>query len=356
MSTSSNTLTIPGTDDYPGSHRSAFQNGSQHVSETPRLGNYQQQRYFEAGHLSSHTNVHSQIDTRNLGSFNGYTAAENSLPINRVSASENFPRYETLSTATNPQFMVSTSSCMPMDQMPMNQHMPSVSGNFMAHHMPYTKRTLMQHPEVSTCTSWNQPVSPVVPQPEEYAYQNQNANPMLYNPGTMVPHRMQPASSASTTNDETKKPSASYIQLIADALLASVQGVLVLRDICESIMNKYPYYRNCNPKWKVCIRYTLSVNNCFNMVRASNMGRGHLWSSLEYFRKGKYNRREVNKLVQQWHNNNRSDNTTDREPTSSQMAMGEQSADTNRDDSTSSTTMTAAAASPQQQNASATQH
>ena len=91
MSTSSNTLAIPGTDDYPGSYGSAFQNGSQHVSETPRLGNYQQQRYFEAGHLSGHTNDHSQFDTKKLGSFNGYTAAENSLPINRVSASENFP-------------------------------------------------------------------------------------------------------------------------------------------------------------------------------------------------------------------------------------------------------------------------
>ena len=149
-----------------------------------------------------------------------------------------------------------------------------------------------------------------------------------------------------------------YIQLIADALLASVQGMLVLRDICESIMNKYPYYRNCNPKWKGCIRHTLSVNHCFIMVGASNMGRGSLWSihhsSLEHFRKGKYNRRDVNKLVQQWHNHNRSDNTTDSEPTSSQITMGEQSADTNRDTSTSPTAMTAAAASPQQQNASAT--
>ena len=95
------------------------------------------------------------------------------------------------------------------------------------------------------------------------------------------------------------------------------------------------------------------------MVRKSSMGRGHLWSihhsSLEYFRECKYNCRDVNKLVQQWHNNNRSDNTTDSESTS-QMAMGEPSSDTNRDDSTSSTAMTAAAASPQQQNASAAHH
>ena len=161
----------------------------------------------------------------------------------------------------------------------------------------------MQHSEVSTCTSWNQTKSPGVPQLEEYVSHNQKAHPMLYNPGTIVPQRMQPASNTLTMNDETQNPSASYIQLIADALLASVQGMLVLQDICESIMNKYPCYRNCNPKWKGCIKYTLTVNNCFNMVRASNMGRGHLWSihhsSLEYFRKGKYNRREVNKLAQQ---------------------------------------------------------
>ena len=96
------------------------------------------------------------------------------------------------------------------------------------------------------------------------------------------------------------------------------------------------------------------------MVRASNMGTGNLWainhSSLEYFRKGKDNRREVNSLVQQWHNHNRSDNTTDSEPTSSQITMGEPSADTNRDTSTSPIAMTAAATSPQLQNASAAHH
>ena len=215
-----------------------------------------------------------------MSSFSDYTSTVNPLPINvynQVSASENCPRYKALCMATNPQPMASTSSRMSMNQMSMDQHLTSVSGNFMAHPMPYINRTLMQHPGGSTCTSWNQTVSPVVPQPEEYTYQNQVAHPMLYNPGTMVPQRMQPASSILTDNGEIKKPSALYIQLIADVLLASVQGMLVLRDICESIMNKYPYYRNCNPKWKGCIRYTLSVNHCFNMVRKSNMGRGHLW-------------------------------------------------------------------------------
>ena len=188
MSTSSNTHTIPGTGDYPGFCRSAFQNGSQQVFETTRLGDYQQQRYLATGQLSGHTNVHSPFETRNLGSFNGYTAAENSLPINQVSASENCARYEALSKAMAPQSMASTASRMPMDQMSMDQmsmvqHMLFVSGNFIAHPMPYTNRTVLQHPEVSTLTSWNQTVSPVVPQQEESAYQNQVAHPMLYNSG-----------------------------------------------------------------------------------------------------------------------------------------------------------------------------
>ena len=47
--------------------------------------------------------------------------------------------------------------------------------------------------------------------------------------------------SALTMIDETKKPSASSLQLTTDALLASEQGMLVVGDICESVMNTYAY-------------------------------------------------------------------------------------------------------------------
>ena len=170
--------------------------------------------------------------------------------------------------------------------MPMNQYMAQLR--------PHTDRAgAMQQPEPST--SWSQ-----------------TANPMPNNPRTLVPHGMQTGSITFTKNDK-KKPSASYLQLIADALLASEQGVFVVGDTIKAIMNKYAYYRNCKTTWKGRIRHNLSVNNCFHMVRESNFGRGSLWaihhSCLEYFKIGKYNRRAANQIVQHWHNMNRSNST-----------------------------------------------
>ena len=134
--------------------------------------------------------------------------------------------------------------------------------------MPNNPRTIMPWPEM--CTPKNQVENSmsynyqgiVMPQPGVSTSQNQTVNRMpAYNPGTVVPQYVHPNSS--TKDDEMKKPSASYLKLIADALLASEHGMLVLGDICQSIMDKYTYYRRSNSPWKGGIRHSLSVNNCF---------------------------------------------------------------------------------------------
>ena len=232
-------------------------------------------------------------------------------------------------------------------------------------HMAYNPWTVMQQQKV--CNPRNQtdnqmPHNPVnvMPQPEVFPGTSFNMpyNPMLFNPGTMVPQRMRPNFSTLVNNGDLKKPADSYFQLIADALLSSEQGMLMVGDICKSVMNKHPYYKNSSTlAWKGGIRHNLSVNDCFHMVRASNTGRGNLWtihkSCVEHFKRGNYNRRAVNQIAQQSYNQQNSNNTAPNEPSSSQMTTGEPSAAANGNNPASPTTT--AAASLQQENAPATQ-
>ena len=398
---SSSTHTVPGTGDYPGFNQSTTQNRYQrqfeaptafsrinyssqehqrvahqfgHVANTrPVLDNGQQQPYFIEGQLPDHTNVgpwqfqDSSMQTSASVFFDGYPPATvNSHPThrnNQVSAPESYTHYEALSMACDsnipvgqsmpynyqkatPMLMASCSShgtsnaTASTSGMQMDQYVPllSHSSNVMAQLRPHTNRTgVMQQTELAT--SWNQ-----------------TNNPMPCNPGTVVIQGIQAGSSAVTKTDE-KKPSASCLQLVADALLASEHGRLVLGDICKAIMDKYTYYQNSKTTWRGGIRHSLSVNNCFYMITASNMGKGNLWaihhSCLEYFRNGKYNRRAANQIVQHWHNQNGPKNTTANEQSSSQQTIRESSAAT--DETNPSSPSTVAASSAQQQDAPATQ-
>ena len=401
---SSSTHTVTGTGDYHGFHRSTTQNGYQRLSEAQSLpttysrtnyssqefmdqrvdhqfgnvvntssvlGNGQQHRYFATGQFSEHTNVgpwhiqNSSMQTSTSDFFDGYPPATvNSHPThrnNQVSAPANCTHYEALSMACDSNIPVGQSmpyhyqNAIPLPMascssygtsnatastsgMQMDQYMPlsSDSSNVMTQLRPHTNRAAMQ---LELSTSWNQ-----------------TANRLPCNPGNMVPQGMQAGSSAVTKTDE-KKPSASCLQLIADALLASEHGRLVLGDICKAIMDKYTYYQNSKTTWRGGIRHSLSVNNCFYMITTPNMGKGNLWaihhSCLEYFRNGKYNRRAVNQIVQHWHNQNGPKNTTANEQSSSQQTIGDPSAAI--DENNPSSPPTVAASSADQQDAPATQ-
>ena len=402
---SSSTHTVTGTGDYHGFNQSTTQNGYQRQSEAQSapttfsrinyssqefmdqraahqfgnvantrsvLGNGQQQPYFATGQFPDHMNDlpgqfqnNYPAQTSASGFFDGYPPATVNSHLthrnNQVSAPANHTHYEALSMACDSNIPVGQSmpynyqNAIPLPMasfsshetsnatastsgMQMDQYMPlsSNSSNVMTQLMPHANRAAMQ-PELST--SWNQ-----------------TENPMPCNPGSVVLQSIQAGSSAVTKTDE-KKPAPSYLQLIADALLASEQGRLVLGDICKAIMNKYTYYQNSKTTWRGGIRHSLSVNNCFYMITASNMGKGNLWaihhSCLEYFKNGKYNRRAVNQIVQHWHNQNGPKNTTANEPSSSQETIGDPSAAT--DGSNPSSPSTVSASSAQQQDAPDTQ-
>ena len=62
---------------------------------------------------------------------------------------------------------------------------------------------------------------------------------------------------------ESKKPEKQFAQLIAEALVNSPRGGLVLSDIYKSISERYPYYQLENKTWKNTLRRTLTTNNNF---------------------------------------------------------------------------------------------
>jgi hypothetical protein len=70
----------------------------------------------------------------------------------------------------------------------------------------------------------------------------------------------------------------SYAQLIAEALMNAVGGMLTLSEIYQAISAKHPYYRMEARNWQNSIRHNLTLNKSFNKVpRLSHEGRGFNW-------------------------------------------------------------------------------
>ncbi|KAK3750922.1 hypothetical protein QZH41_004343 [Actinostola sp. cb2023] len=76
---------------------------------------------------------------------------------------------------------------------------------------------------------------------------------------------------------EYEKPSRSYVELIASAILESPENKLVLGDIYEAISKKYPYFSTKGNGWRNSIRHNLSLSDCFTKGLRSANGKGHLW-------------------------------------------------------------------------------
>lgn len=79
------------------------------------------------------------------------------------------------------------------------------------------------------------------------------------------------------TKIEYKKPKLSYVELIAEAILSSPENHLVLGDIYEAIVEKYPYFETRGSGWRNSIRHNLSLSDCFIKGERSPNGKGHFW-------------------------------------------------------------------------------
>ncbi|EDO38502.1 predicted protein, partial [Nematostella vectensis] len=91
------------------------------------------------------------------------------------------------------------------------------------------------------------------------------------------------------------KPNQSYISLISEAILSSPEQKLILSDIYNFILTRYPYFRTKGTGWRNSIRHNLSLNECFVKAGRSPNGKGHFWAIdatyFDDFRRGDFRKR-----------------------------------------------------------------
>lgn len=102
-----------------------------------------------------------------------------------------------------------------------------------------------------------------------------------------------------TQKKSRRRPPYSYIALIAMAIQQSPEKRLTLDGICKFIRDKFPFYRETYPAWKICIRNNLSLNDCFvkTGIKSDEPLKGNYWTldpeSYNMFENGSFLRRKT---------------------------------------------------------------
>ena len=106
-----------------------------------------------------------------------------------------------------------------------------------------------------------------------------------------------PRSSTPSSSSGNEKPTHSYIALISMVILESVEKKLVLSDIYQCIMDRFPFFDNQERAWRNSIRHNLSLNECFIKAGRAENGKGNYWAihpaCIDDFSKGDYRRRQA---------------------------------------------------------------
>jgi len=106
-------------------------------------------------------------------------------------------------------------------------------------------------------------------------------------------------------NDDTpKKPSQSYLEIIAEAILKAPSRMMQLYEIYSYFQRKYRYFADdINKSWRNSVRHNLSLNDCFVKAGRGTNGKGHFWRIHELaeqeFEQGRFRRRRYRQQMQQ---------------------------------------------------------
>ena len=76
---------------------------------------------------------------------------------------------------------------------------------------------------------------------------------------------------------ESGKPPYSYISLICMAIAAAQDKKATLREICDYIKGRFPFYQE-KKNWEGNIRHNLTLNDCFEKMPRRAGDKGHPWS------------------------------------------------------------------------------
>ncbi|KAK3735367.1 hypothetical protein QZH41_000456 [Actinostola sp. cb2023] len=104
---------------------------------------------------------------------------------------------------------------------------------------------------------------------------------------------------ARTQRKSRRRPPYSYIALIAMAIQNAPEKRLTLDGICKFIRDRFPFYRETYPSWKICIRNNLSLNDCFikTGIKSDEPLKGNYWAldpeSYSMFENGSFLRRKT---------------------------------------------------------------
>lgn len=102
-----------------------------------------------------------------------------------------------------------------------------------------------------------------------------------------------------THRKSRRRPPYSYIALIAMAIQNVSEKRLTLDGICKFIRDRFPFYRDTYPSWKICIRNNLSLNDCFikTGIKSDEPLKGNYWTldpeSYNMFENGSFLRRKT---------------------------------------------------------------
>jgi forkhead box protein D len=83
------------------------------------------------------------------------------------------------------------------------------------------------------------------------------------------------------------------------AIQNSTEKRLTLDGICKFIRDRFPFYRESYPSWKICIRNNLSLNDCFikTGIKSDEPLKGNYWTldpeSYSMFENGSFLRRKT---------------------------------------------------------------